>query len=232
MGVDMSKLRARVRCRPSVIGLFLFLAVSTIAILFAAHGAVQNVQERLLTSQSAPVGPLDGLELSDAPANVYHDRKRGTLTIIGGIDDERKRALVALTREAPQEIAASKAVYLDAVNRLAFQSVQASRKLLVPLLILGGVAGALGVQLRSIINFIGNACYKGNLKVERWWPYYALRPLSGFILGAVLVGIILAGFLSPEDHATSKVMWWTALSFLAGFVDEEFAQRLRSVSKQ
>lgn len=215
----------------AIIMLFAFLIVSTALAILAGNYAIDGVQQNLLGDNSVRVGKLDGLDLSGGPANLYYDRERGILTVAGLVDDEQKRALGAVVREAPAQAAASKALYLRAIDMLAFHSTQSSRNLVVSLLLLGGISGVLGVQLRSIANFVGHASFKRDLDVGQWWPYYGIRPLTGFLLGAVIVAIIQAGFLSPEDHARSKVMWWAAVAFLAGFGDDEFTQRLRSVSR-
>ncbi len=211
--------------------LVVWLTFSTVIVLLAGNLSVDRVQDVVQGESRVRVGNLGALPLSGAPARFRYDRRRGELVYAGAVDDEAKRELVAVVRDAPAETFAQKNAYLAAVEQLAFESAARSSSLVLALLLLGGVAGALGVQLRSIANFIGHACYKEDLDLNVWWPYYVIRPLTGFLLGAVLVAIVQAGLLTVEQSDPGKVMWWAALAFLAGFGEDEFTQKLRDVSK-
>jgi len=214
-----------------VILIFAWLLISTTGLLWGARYSVGQVQDVLQAETRIHVGNLGALPLERAPARFRYDRHRGELVFLGFIDDDAKQALVAAVSSTPPQLAPQRSVYLVGVERLAFDSAERSDSLVLMLLLLGGMAGTLGVQLRSIANFVGHTCYKRDLDVPTWWPYYFIRPMTGFLLGCVLVGIVQSGLFTVENSSASKVMWWAALAFLAGFGEDEFTQRLRSVSQ-
>jgi hypothetical protein len=86
-------------------------------------------------------------------------------------------------------------------------------------------------HLRSLTAFVGNACFKNTLNLVIWWPYYVLRPFTGFILGIVVVVIVQGGFLAVGSTAPNGTLWWVAVPILAGFGDDEFTQKLRQLTK-
>jgi hypothetical protein len=121
--------------------------------------------------------------------------------------------------------------YREAVDALAYSSASNDGTLIASLLILGGFAGVIGVQVRSITNFVGHACFKKDIDLAIWWPYYLLRPVTGFVLGAILVIVVQAGIFRSLDDTANTTLAWVSLAFLAGFGEEEFSQRLRLLSK-
>lgn len=211
--------------------LFLWLVITTLPILFFANIAVDEVQRALTAPTHVKVGDLAELPIAGGPATIVYNKTKGELWYPGLVDDEARKALAEPVRDLTDEHREAKGRYLEAVDRLAFIATQKQGKLTLLLLLLGGIAGALGVQLRSIVNFVGHACFANDLDAKLWWPYYAIRPITGFILGVALIAIVQAGFLSLPSTASHRVLWWAALAFLAGFGEEEFTQRLRSVSK-
>jgi hypothetical protein len=211
--------------------LFLWLTVSTSLIVFFTDRGIEKLLTVLMRESHVAVSDISTLSLEDAPAAFHYDAARRELVYIGLVDDSTKKALVALARDGAPGSSAAKAAYLAAVEQLAFTSTEVSQSLSVDLLILGGCVGMLGVQLRSIVNFVGHACFRNDLDLKRWWVYYAIRPLTGFLLGIVVVAIVRAGLLPLREEPSAKALWWSAVAFFAGFGEEEFTQRLRLISK-
>jgi hypothetical protein len=226
-GINKSKDDAR--CQS--IGLALWLVLLTIPLLVAAAYAVSFAQTALLDTTTVQVGDLGTLPLDGAPAALAYDRKAGKLSYRGVIDDAAKRKLTDVVNNASAAQEASRKVYLTAVDRIAQESGGNGTTVVLYLLLLGGLSGTLGVQLRSLTNYVGHACFKRDLNVSIWWPYYVVRPVTGFLLGVALVAVVQSGLLSPSSTSTDRVLWWAALALLAGFGEEEFTQRLRLVSK-
>lgn len=229
----MSELRSSIRSIASnaTVILFLWLVLTSLPILWFGQSSLTQVQKALVAPYQIEVGDLGELPVSGSSTTLVYDRQKGELRYAGPIDDEAKKALVDLVRDVSAELSDEKQAYLDGVDQLAFLYSQKQGELTMLLLIFGGMAGILGVQLRSIVNFVGHACFKNDLDPGRWWPYYVIRPLTGFILGVTLIAIAQSGFISFPTVAVRRVLWWAALAFLAGFGEEEFTQRLRSVSK-
>lgn len=211
--------------------LFAWLVLTSLPILWIAHSSLMLVQAALVAPIQTKVGDLGELPLSGSSTNLLYDKGKGDLRYAGLVDEETKKALVDVVRDVPAEFKDQKQKYLSGVDQLAFDSSQMQGRLTLLLLIFGGIAGVLGVQLRSIVNFVGHACFRNDLDPVRWWPYYIIRPMTGFILGLTLIAIVQSGFISLPTMAARRVLWWAALAFLAGFGEEEFTQRLRSVSK-
>jgi hypothetical protein len=96
-------------------------------------------------------------------------------------------------------------------------------------LLVGGLSGLLGTHLRSLVNFVNIDCYRNQLDLRRWWTYYLLRPVIGFVLGLGAVLLLKAELIEVGTKQVSGSMWWAAVAFLAGFGAAEFTERLRSV---
>lgn len=167
--------RARSVVASKTFPLFLWLVLSSVPILWYAREAVVHVQLALVAPTHFQVGDLGDLPLSSGPSNMLYDRSKGSLSYAGLVDNEAKKALGNVVRDASPEFKTSKDRYLSGVDHLAFESSQRQGSFTMILLFLGGISGVLGVQLRSIVNFVGHACFKNDLDPARWWPYYLLR---------------------------------------------------------
>lgn len=212
--------------------LSIVLVAVTLAVIWIGHGAISLVEEFLQRENRAEwIAPAD-VGIKPGPTSFWYDASKRQLVHIGVIDPKRKLELIALFPAESSESAKQHLhTYWTAVDKLAFSSNQRLGGLIVGLLFLGGIAGVLGVQLRSLVNFVGHACYTRSLDLVIWWPYYALRPFIGFILGVVVVIIIHAGFFVANGAAPSGTLWWAGIAFLAGFGEQEFTQKLRQLTK-
>jgi hypothetical protein len=171
----------------------------------------------------------DTLKIKPGPIWFYYDRRKGSLNSLHAINDNDKNQLANLINDNDRIFQS----YSLALDQLAFQSNQAETPDIYGwLTLLYAVAGLLGVQLRTINNFIGIACHRNDFDFHRWWPWYLVRPLAGFITGGVVFLLIdgkqlLAG--QPSGGMSALVL---AAAFLGGFSADEFYELLRTISKR
>lgn len=122
--------------------------------------------------------------------------------------------------------------YFKQVNTLAFNSRQGTPKSIYVIFACGLLA-VLGVNIRSMWDFVGNASYKNTLNISRWWPWYFLRPLIGFMAGIGFYFLFNGGVLELNGVGVSKSKLYLLLgiSALIGFGLNDFIERLRLISK-
>ncbi|MGC3971058.1 MAG: hypothetical protein QM775_28090 [Pirellulales bacterium] len=165
----------------------------------------------------------DGVSAPEGPSAFMYDPEKSQLVHFGAISDERKTELRGKINDVG---------YQAAVDRLAFQSQATGKSALTWLLVLGGVSGLLGVQIRSLHDYVGHSCYVGTLDIDRWWPWYVLRPALGFLLGFFIVVLIKTDLLAAAEAKTeSGSLWWVGLAAIAGFGVDDVIRRLRLLSK-
>jgi hypothetical protein len=215
-----------------ILGVLLFLI--SIGATMGWFLIFNSVQSHVRGEYSVAWTPKPGTLLSPGPPSFQFDAGRGRLVARGPIDTSMKSELVSLisskgvTIFPPNPLGRS---YWQALDRLAFESNRESDQTLWLLLLLGGISGFLGVQLRSLVNFVGVTCFKNNLDIDRWWPWYAVRPPQGFIFGLAAMLLLQVGFFQPETGAPDAVIWGIVIALLAGFGAAEFADRLRLLAK-
>jgi hypothetical protein len=170
----------------------------------------------------------DTVNLKPGPVWFYYDKKQGTLNTLWVISDNDNTQLAGLMDDDESTYSS----YSQAVNHLAFKSNQPkSHNLYFWLILLYAVAGLLGVQLRTINNFIGRACYR-TFDFHVWWPWYLVRPLVGFITGGVVFLLIDGKQLLAGESSGGMSSVALASAFLGGFSADEFYELLRKVSKR
>jgi hypothetical protein len=212
-------------------GLVVALAVMILAVWLLLFNRVQS---ELDTEYRVSWRPEASLFLAPGPSSFYFDSKENQLVARGAIDDAEKRELARLlSKEAASVFPPDPAgkSYWQALDQLAYRSNESGGQLGLLLLVLGGLSGLLGVQLRSVINFIGVTCYQNKLDVVRWWPYYVLRPAIGFVFGLIAILLVRVGLFEPGTPTTDSINWGFVVGILAGFGASEFADRLRLLTK-
>lgn len=157
----------------------------------------------------------------------------------GAAEEDQSPAPPAATSETPEAAAAGDAVddecilgYRAAIDALTYHSLGDAGRYFMLLLVVAGLSGAVGVQVRATINFVRIACFHNLLDVRRWWPWHLLRPPLGFILGVLIVLLVQSEIFTPEGASTpAGTAWWIAIAFLVGFGAEDFSERLRLLSQ-
>lgn len=100
----------------------------------------------------------------------------------------------------------------------------------VRMLLLIGLVGAIGAQVRSLRSL---AWYIGNRELARsWLVLYIVAPFIGAMLGAIFYLIIRAGFFSPSASIeNSNPIGFIALAALAGMFSEQAVLKLKDVAE-
>ncbi|MBR9910435.1 MAG: hypothetical protein GYB33_08815 [Gammaproteobacteria bacterium] len=122
--------------------------------------------------------------------------------------------------------------YNQAIDKLAYLSSVRQGNMIQLILMLGIFGGALGAILRSLVDFVGNACYTDQLDLVAWWPLYVTRPIIGAILGFVLIVLFKAELVVVGDaEAGDNSFWWLGVAVLGGFSTVDVTLRLRLTAK-
>lgn len=122
--------------------------------------------------------------------------------------------------------------YNHAIDKLAYLSSVRQGEVIQLILVLGLFGGALGAILRSLVDFVGHACYTKQLDLVVWWPLYLTRPIVGAILGFVLIVLFKAKLLvAGEAQSGDDSFWWLGVAVLGGFSTVDVTLRLRAAAK-
>lgn len=163
------------------------------------------------------------LDAGEAPVAFWYNKPERLLVHRGQIDIATKKQL--------SKLAANDQSYQRAIGKLTFDSSAKSSRVFFWILVVGGLGGVLGVQVRSLFDFIGHTCYKGSLDINLWWPWYVLRPVLGFLLGFLVLGLVQGEILQVGEGRGTNIYWWIGLAILAGFGASDVIAKLRLVSK-
>jgi hypothetical protein len=95
-----------------------------------------------------------------------------------------------------------------------------------------GASGGIGGSLYSIRGFYQNL--GGKTFETNWIWWYIFRPVISIVVGVFAYFLIVGGLLSISNNAdvtfTKGIMFYCAISFLAGFSFSRFADRLNNIS--
>jgi hypothetical protein len=216
-----------------------------IGMIFWAYLTIQKFNEVTFVEFSTSWKLPAGAHLKDGIASFNYDQESHTLNYRGQLDAQQQMQLrdllefdAATAAEGSSSggtAAATNATirsYRDAIDKLAFQAGTAQVGQIQLLLLLGIMGGTLGAILRSLVDFVGHACYTDKLDLMHWWPLYVTRPLVGAILGFVLVVLLKARLLTSADiQQGSESFWWLGVAVIGGFSTVDVTQRLRLAAK-
>lgn len=211
------------------------LFLVTIIVLYFGDQTLRLYDASLTTEYKIQwkVGPE--VKMEPGPASFLVNWDQSELIHRGPINDSLKEELIALLNVEGipvQQAEAIKASYFRAIDTLAYNSNVNAYSVLILLLILAGLGGVVGVQIRSISNFVGVTCFKNDLDIKRWWPWYVLRPLLGFLFGILVVVLVKAKlFLGTDTQVGDESLWWLGLAILTGFGASDFGDRLRLLTQ-
>ena len=101
-------------------------------------------------------------------------------------------------------------------------------KVLVYIACSGGIGGTV-YCIRGFYQNLGGSSFSGNWT---WW--YIFRPVMSAVIGVFLYFMIIGGLMSisnsPEVNYGKSVMFYCAVSFLAGFSFTRFADKIEGLS--
>jgi Co/Zn/Cd efflux system component len=167
----------------------------------------------------------DTVSLKSYPVWFYCDRSNSKMYASKVLSDSNKYLILGLIEKKHKAYNS----FSESVNRLVYLSNQSKTSLFIYLLLLSGWSGVIGVQIRTIFDFIGRVCYLKNLVITVWWPWYLLRPLMGFIVGGLIVFLSTSHLLNTSIVNEDKS--YIAVSTIAGFGVVEVIKKLRLISK-
>ena len=87
----------------------------------------------------------------------------------------------------------------------------------------------IGCNVRSMYDYVGNYCYKNNLDIKKWWPWYLLRPCIAISLGILL--LICSKTDIIEFDFSNNMNNIIIISFFVGFALQDVVKLLRNISK-
>jgi hypothetical protein len=182
-------------------------------VLLGWISVLHATQSQLQAEHRVAWTPDPQIQVAPGPPSFFHDGARDELVVRGPVDEGLREELETLisisgTPISPPDPAGRS--YWLAIDQLAFVSNEAAARLKLYILLLGGLSGTLGVQLRSIINFIGVTSFQNKLDIVRWWPWYALRPAAGFVFGLMAVLLFEAGLFQAGTATTESLTWGTS----------------------
>ena len=219
--------------------------VLALGMIIWAYFTIQNYNEVTFVESSTSWEMPNGAHLKDSPVNFHYDPERHTLNHRGPVDAQQQlllRDLLEFNSESsdtgsapsitPSAINTTIRSYQAAIDNLAYQAGAAQIGQIQLLLLLGFMGGILGAILRSLVDFVGHACYTDKLDLMHWWPLYATRPIVGAILGFLLVILLKSKLLtSTEIQQGSDSFWWLGIAVIGGFSTVDVTQRLRLTAK-
>lgn len=214
---------------------FAFLLITiTSASLYAGFVTIQKIQELLSTEFSVFWKMPSYTELKSGSILLHYHQSNNSIKHIGPISQvEKEKILTLITSSSKKEQDNKKAVqeFTSAIDELTYQSNLKNREISGLTLLLGGIIGLIGAMVRSMNNFIGVACFKRELNLTVWWPWYILRPFIGVVLGSLIITMSQSNFFFSSEAVAKNIFWWASASFIAGFGSSDFLEKLRLISQ-
>jgi hypothetical protein len=212
--------------------LFGFLLISSILIFLWWFSILSQFEAQLRIEHKIQWAAPTNNTLKSGPPEFMYDRGNNLLCYKGVIDAQTKSELVSLLiMEDTNNSAKFAQTYYDAIDNLAYVANDSGGRIIFLLLMIGGLSAMLGVQLRSVMNYVNVICYKKDFDALLWWPWYIMRPLAGFLIGVTVVLLVKAEVLFKGEAAVDGSLWWAGVALLAGFGASEFTDRLRLLSR-
>ncbi len=193
-------------------------------VFYEVFTSIEKVNKIVTVSWNNP----NSIKVSPGPSWFLYDGKNKLLNSSKLMTDEDKISLLNLVKDSED----STGSYKNAVSELAFRSNKEIETSYLLFLVLTAICGAIGVQLRTITNFIGVTCFKNEFNYDVWWPWYFVRPFTGFLIGPLVFTLFDGKIMSLTgkfDHSNASIM---AVSVLAGFGSEDVVNTLRTLSKR
>lgn len=221
---------------PATVGQKIFLSISlwiaTITVCSVWFWTLHQIDKQLHTEHTVFWNAPTNMFIKSGPPTFRYDRGSNLLYFRGEVDASTKQELMSLLIvDGTTHPVGFDQAYADAIGRLAYLASDGGGQALRYLLLLGGFSSTLGVLLRLIVNFINVNCYKKRLDLDLFWPYFVMRPITGFLVGFALVLLIKANVLFKGEAAATGSLWWAGVALIAGFGAAEFTDRLRLLTQ-
>lgn len=168
----------------------------------------------------------NNLPLADAPHWVYY--AFDTLYTSRSITADEKVVLLSLVKRDTVNYP----TYSKAIDELAFKSNFTTKVSFMIILILAGASGIIGVQIRTIFDFIGRVAFKNGVVYTKWWPWYFLRPILGFIVACIVIVFFESGILNTLKNYNHTGAMLIGVSVLSGFAAFDVVVAMRKISKR
>lgn len=217
------------------IGLYLTLLFISIAVVYGTLRYIDNLQTQQSVLLSVPFSPPDSFDYSSIPEFIYYNSDKKELFIKGALTEENEIKIFNITSAVCHEdtnYCASISILKTTLILVLSKSDDLKNKIAKLIFYIALLGGALGSILRLFIDFVGNASYKDALDFKRWWPLYFTRPITGAILGLIVIILLKSNIISltlNPSHPDS--LWWLGLSIISGFGTIDATERLRLTSK-
>jgi len=223
-----SSLYHNINTREATIYTAAFIVCTTILALIMFYCSHKIVGDQVRPTKVDWI-KTDSLKIKSGPNWFFYDSKSGKLQALHQINDNEKTLLIALVETGDKNYQS----YTQAIDKLAFESNNSNgNNFSYWLILLYALAGLIGVQMRTINNFVGVACFKNNFNFHVWWPWYLVRPILGFITGAIVFLLIDGRHLLDGKVSTGLSTAILGVAFLGGFSTDDFYELLRKLSKK
>jgi len=222
-----SSLYNNINTREATIYTATFIICTTILALTMFYYTHKTVAEKVKPTTVNWI-KTDSLKIKSGPTWFFYDGKLGKISALHQINDNDKTLLIALLESGDKNFRS----YTQAIDKLAFDSNRnKDTNFSNWLILLYAIAGLIGVQMRTINNFVGVACFKNDFNFHIWWPWYLVRPILGFITGAAIFLLIDGKHLLEGQVSTGLSTTVLGIAFLGGFSTDDFYGLLRKLSK-
>lgn len=217
--------------------LFLYVSLLTISVVvaFTTIHYIWKMQNKKDTILYASFSPRDDFDFSILPSFLNYDANKKQFFIKGALTEENENKINSVfvsNKYIDEEKKASILELRSTIALIVIESDKLKNELSILIFYIALLGGALGSTLRIFLDFVGNASYKNQLDFQRWWPLYFTRPVTGALLGLIVIILLKSNIMSLTLNSNqSDSLWWLGLAILSGFGTIDATERLRLTSK-
>lgn len=220
---------------PQKIFLYVALLIISAVVAFSTIAYIWKMQDKKDTLLSVSLPPSVNLDYSPLPNFINYDFNEENIFIKGVLTEENENEIILFLNSNKNPSAENNSNFLklqSAMKLIVVKSDKLKNELSTLIFHIALLGGALGSTLRIFLDFVGNASYKNQLDFKRWWPLYFTRPVTGALLGLIVIILLKSNIMSltlNPNHSDS--LWWLGLAILSGFGTIDATERLRLTSK-
>lgn len=215
--------------------LYVTLLIISAAVAFSTIHCIWEMQDKKDMLLSVPFSPAPDFDLSILPSFINYDFNGRVIFIKGALTEEDENKILSVfisNGNVGAESSTSFLKFKSAIVLMVDKSDKLKNELSILIFYVALLGGALGSTLRIFLDFVGNASYKNQLDFHRWWPLYFTRPVTGALLGLIVIILLKSNIMSltlNSNHSDS--LWWLGLAIISGFGTIDATERLRLTSK-